>query len=398
MKLPFISRVVIKNYKSIAGCNVKLGPLQFLVGRNGSGKSNFLDALAFVRDALAENLEQAFYNRQGPNEVRRRSNGHPQNFGIRLDFNLPSGESGMFAFEISAAQGKNFYVKREMARIERDGAKIASYETQNGELQIKDKKQFPPVARDRLYLPSIAIPEYERLCSALKTMGIYKLNPKEISDFQKPDTKTLLKSDGSNIAHCLTTLDEGVKQRILHFLKNIVPFVSGFEPRILEGGLRQAVRFSQGVKGRKEPWWFPAINMSDGTLRVLGILVALLHKQKGGGGDFPLLVGIEEPETALHPRAVSTLLDALEEASEERQVIATTHSAEMLDNEQIQEEQILPVESKESETFIAPLSEDAKRKVREHLSTAGELLRDEQLRPDAKLFSARERMPLFTKL
>jgi AAA15 family ATPase/GTPase len=49
---PFISRVRIKNYKSIAECDVRLGPLTVLVGPNGSGKSNFLDALAFVARAL----------------------------------------------------------------------------------------------------------------------------------------------------------------------------------------------------------------------------------------------------------------------------------------------------------------------------------------------------------
>ena len=48
----FITRVILKNYKSIAACDVQLQPLTFLVGRNGSGKSNFLDALRFVTDAL----------------------------------------------------------------------------------------------------------------------------------------------------------------------------------------------------------------------------------------------------------------------------------------------------------------------------------------------------------
>jgi recombinational DNA repair ATPase RecF len=45
---PFIRRVTIRNYKSIAACQVDLSPLMFLVGANGAGKSNFLDALRFV--------------------------------------------------------------------------------------------------------------------------------------------------------------------------------------------------------------------------------------------------------------------------------------------------------------------------------------------------------------
>ena len=69
----FLSRIVLRNYKSIALCDVKLGPLTYLVGANGSGKSNFLDALHLVRDALAGSLENALNERGGLSEVRRRS-------------------------------------------------------------------------------------------------------------------------------------------------------------------------------------------------------------------------------------------------------------------------------------------------------------------------------------
>ena len=54
-----VTRVAIRNYKSIAACDVRPGPLSFLVGPNGSGKSNFLDALRFVADALRGSLGDA---------------------------------------------------------------------------------------------------------------------------------------------------------------------------------------------------------------------------------------------------------------------------------------------------------------------------------------------------
>ncbi len=50
----FLKRVKIRNYKSIAHCDVELGPFTLLVGRNGSGKSNFLDAIRFVADGLRD--------------------------------------------------------------------------------------------------------------------------------------------------------------------------------------------------------------------------------------------------------------------------------------------------------------------------------------------------------
>ncbi len=49
---PMLKRVRIRNYKSIAHCDVELGPFTLIVGRNGAGKSNFLDALRLVSEGL----------------------------------------------------------------------------------------------------------------------------------------------------------------------------------------------------------------------------------------------------------------------------------------------------------------------------------------------------------
>ena len=85
----FIHRVRAKNYKSIAACDVRLGPLTYLVGPNGTGKSNFLDVLHFVKDALEGSLENALQSRGGLSEVRRRSGGHPTH--LRCACGVPGG-------------------------------------------------------------------------------------------------------------------------------------------------------------------------------------------------------------------------------------------------------------------------------------------------------------------
>ena len=61
----FLTRVLLRNYKSIGACDVHLGPLTYLVGANGSGKSNFLDALHLVRDALSSSLDNALNEHGG---------------------------------------------------------------------------------------------------------------------------------------------------------------------------------------------------------------------------------------------------------------------------------------------------------------------------------------------
>ena len=77
MIMSFIHRVTIRNYKSIAACRVDLGALMFLVGQNGTGKSNFLDALRFVSDSLRNSQDHALRDRGTLKEVLRRSGGHP---------------------------------------------------------------------------------------------------------------------------------------------------------------------------------------------------------------------------------------------------------------------------------------------------------------------------------
>src|SRR5438067_7269314 len=64
-KPPFLRRVRIRGYKSIAFCDVALEPLTILVGRNASGKSNFLDALAFLRDALDDGVNSTLQEHGG---------------------------------------------------------------------------------------------------------------------------------------------------------------------------------------------------------------------------------------------------------------------------------------------------------------------------------------------
>src|SRR5271168_3455867 len=91
--VPFISRVRIKNYKSIASCDVRLGPLTILVGPNGSGKSNFLDALAFLSRAVATTPAEAIESRGGLEEIICRVPEPSDSFSIAIEAVIPAGPS-----------------------------------------------------------------------------------------------------------------------------------------------------------------------------------------------------------------------------------------------------------------------------------------------------------------
>ena len=174
------------------------------------------------------------------------------------------------------------------------------------------------------------------------------------------------------------------------YLAKVVPGVIGVEANSV--GHMETITFRQQIKGADKPWRFAAINMSDGTLRALGILVALFQKPERG--TFPL-IGIEEPEVALHPAAAGILRDCLREASRSTQVVVTSHSPELLDDPDISAEMLIAVAAEDGKTVAGRVDDATKSVLRDRLYTAGELLRVNQLRPDPEERKTPEQLRLF---
>lgn len=379
----FLRRVQLRNYKSIGRCNVSLGSLTVLVGRNGSGKSNFLDALSFVTDALQSSLDQAIKSRGGIDAVRRKSTGHPRNFATELDLTLPDWTVATYRFEIAARQSGGFAVRKESLEIGADGKRgHAQYRIQDGKVLDTTIDNPPAVSPDRLYLVNASgLPPFRPVFDALVSMGFYNLNPVAMKALQSPDAGELLHRDGANIASVVARLGSAkpeIKTRISEYLERIVPGISDVERVPL--GPAETLEFRQRVSGAKNPWKFYAANMSDGTLRALGTLVAVMQLADRA---LPVqFVGIEEPETALHPAASGALVDALREASGHTQVLVTSHSPDMLDQLDIETDTMLAVAAEEGETRIASVDPASKEAMKRHLYSAGDLLRMDQLQPD----------------
>ena len=151
--------------------------------------------------------------------------------------------------------------------------------------------------------------------------------------------------------------------------------------KVKKFGPKETLEFRQDVAGAKHPWRFLANNMSDGTLRALGILVALFQEHHDPKKRV-LLVGVEEPEIALHPAAAGVLLNALREAADKTQIIITSHSPDLLDDKDLNPESILAVEARDGTTTIAGIDEAGKSALHDRLYTTGELLRIDQLQPN----------------
>jgi len=121
--VPFVSRVRLKNFKSIAECDVRLGPLTVLVGPNGSGKSNFLHALALLGRALNTTPYEAVTGLGGLAEIVRRVPEPAESFSIDVEASYPWGGqwvSAEYGFEIGFAGRRGlrpFEVLRESCEL-----------------------------------------------------------------------------------------------------------------------------------------------------------------------------------------------------------------------------------------------------------------------------------------
>ncbi|NNB88231.1 AAA family ATPase [Corallococcus exiguus] len=378
-RTPLLSRVTLRDFRSIKVCDVPLGPLTFLVGPNGSGKSNFLDALRLITDALRTSLDQAIRSRGGTFNVMRRQEDEPDRFSIRLDFRLPEGTTGHFSVSVASLGFGDYLVEDEECVVGE-----VMYHVREGVLLIKPSPISPPASKDRLYLVNAAgLPEFLPVFNALSNMGFYSLQPEQLRALQSPDKGEILTRDGSNLPSVLERMEKQsgalTKRRIEEYLRAIVPGLIGVEPSRV--GHMETLQFIQKLNDTNDVYEFPAINMSDGTLRALGILVALFQTRVEPRIQ---LVGIEEPEVALHPAAAGVLRDALRDASQYTQVIVTSHSPELLDDPSIQGDEILSVVAEQGASLIAPVDAETRSALKDRLYTVGELLKANQLPPDKK--------------
>ncbi|MFF5720222.1 AAA family ATPase [Streptomyces buecherae] len=394
-----LTRVRLRHYRSIAAADVELGRLLLLVGPNGAGKSNFLDALRLLSESLQTSLDQALRSRGGVAEVRRRSTGHPTHFAIDLEFRAPEFH-GDYGFEVAAVQGGGFRIAREHCDIwpgprpaKQAGQPTASFRVVQGKMTNTTEAVMPPTVDSRLTLVTAAgLDAFRPVYDGLAGISVFSLNPDVMRQPQTPDSGEFLHRDGSNTASVLHRLQRSGRgradqARIEEYLQQIVPGMHGVARAEL--GNWETLEFLQNVPGAKRPWRFQAQSVSDGTLRALGVLVSLF----AGTGSTLSTVGIEEPESALHPAAAGVLLDALRDASERRQVIVTSHSPDLLDRHDFELSELRAVRSVDGETRIGPPDEAGALALREHLYTPGELLRNDQLLPADGSDSASEVRP-----
>jgi predicted ATPase len=385
----WVRRVRIRNFRSIAYCDVELRPFTVLVGGNGSGKSNLVEALAFIKNLIKFSFRFASLGRVHSATCFYLGAKSSETLEIEMDLDLSGGQTATYGLEL-AYPTSGWHRVREWLTVARGGQILFKYRVEGGTLterQPATSESWPYVPADGPYLTQIADRPHARdVFLFFNGIEFYDFDPRLIRILPSPGRDRVLDHTASNLADMLARIGRESEQvlldRVEAYLRLIDPTIErvgvmSIETRVQPLDGTSFLCFEKTIGGKSHT--LSATMISDGTLRALACLVAVAQQAR----DEPPLelipirvVAIEEPETAIHPASVAILADAFDEATLDKQVIITTHSPDLLDNVDFDKHRVLAVEmTPEGTTIISPIDWASRESIREKLYTPGELHR-----------------------
>ena len=346
----FIRTLRLQNFLSYGpgGTEVELEPLNVLIGANGSGKSNLIEAVNVLRSAPGD-LAAVFRKGGGVGEWLWKGDSAAPLATLDATFEYPKGATALRHRLRFGEVGQRFRLEEEVIEDERSGDPgdqtpdfyymlkegkpvlnvrwLSGAKAEPGE-RFRHELKIEEAVTDRSILcqrrdPDL-YPELAYLADMLAKVRLYgEANCGRGSAPRLPQTTDLpddfLLEDASNLALILNELDHGAETHDT-LRTRLAEFCQDFErvSTLVRGGTIQTyVSERSGAS-------IPATRLSDGTLRYLCLLAVLCHPKP------PPLICLEEPELGLHPDALPLVARLLLDASKRTQLIVSTHSDDLV--------------------------------------------------------------------
>ena len=386
-----IKRIKICDFKSIRELDLALDPVTVLVGRSGTGKSNIVQAIRFLRNILLNQREGINYE-WGWERIIPVGEKRPKT-SIEVTFSLP-GEEPEYNYHIAFGMpgqaqypGGQMQLKAERLSLGKDI--IFSRGRQDSGAWTWEKAPeiaVPPHQLDDPILSSF--PSLQKVVFAyagLSTgIGYYHFPASilAIARGQEHGADFLQHVPGlSDNAQNYLTVMRGITQDFHHpnIRKSLLASLQAVNRSIVSIELDSLINSQRAIVGHEASGRIFELNLqqeSDGFRRFYAHLLALYQTPP------KLTLIFEEPENAIFPGALSLLADEFKAAPRENrgQIILTTHNPTLLDSFDV--DNVRAVEMRDGKTFVGLVSKEQRDAVKEHLLTTGDLLKVEQPKLD----------------
>ena len=334
------TRIELHNWKNFLAVNVPLEQRVFLVGPNAAGKSNFLDAFRFLRDIASPEggLRRAVQEpRGGVSLVRSLYARRYPNVVVDADMDI-DGDLWGYRIEFTQDNQKRPVVSREVVR-------------KNGDIVRQRPNDGDAADSDQLlqtHLEQVNVnKDFRVLQEALAKTQYLHIVPQIVRDPKRYQGGPEDPFGGDFLEQLARTPNKTLDSR----LRRITDALRVAVPQLTSLTLERDAGGRPHLKGLYEHWrpkagWQNETQLSDGTLRLLGLLWKLLD------GSAPLL--LEEPELSLHPAVVRHIPAMMARVTRRsgRQILVSTHSADLLADEGIAPEEVLLLTPSNEETHV----------------------------------------------
>ena len=357
-----ITELQIEGFKSFGspGETIELGPLNFIVGANASGKTNLLHALRFLQNAVNHDVSYAVSELGGSAEVcNKRLHQHDEPNRVRLSIKLEE-EIGFshsydfqeledkvvvrdFAYELALDLGGNGATpsieaeslsaeivrpgQTSTERLTRDGSKVTISDPL---LPIGRGKQPPTITVSMQESTRLALGEAGfffrpaiMLRDEIRNWSFHNIIPDVARQTYREEASAVLGPSGEKLATILHRMSPEDRASIAQGMEGIVPGFKDIKTRKLPIEDTLAFQIAEDeLSAAINP-----ISVSDGTVRLLALLVLTTWSARNSS-----LIAIEEPENGIHPHLAENIVDMLRSAAERTQLIVTTHEPDLLDH------------------------------------------------------------------
>ena len=366
-----INHLIAKNWRNFQQIDVRLSERQFIVGANASGKSNLLDIFRFLRDivkAEGGGFQKAVKDRGGVSKIRSLAARRDPEVAIEIHLADNSGSPATWKYGLGFRQETRGYRRTYLTH---------EYVWKNGEQLLSRPNAEDEADRDRLTQTSLeqinVNADFREIVRFLQTITYLHLVP-QLLRFADSIQGRIVEDDpfGQGFLERVASVPEKTRRsrlkKIEQALKIAVPQLESLE------FIRDETTGRPHLQALYSHWrpkasWQREDQFSDGTLRLLGLLWALLESES--------VLLLEEPELSLNAGIVSQLAALISkmQRTRRRQIFVSTHSDALLTEPGIDGREVLLLTPAKKGTAVKIASDiDEVRTLLEAGLTAGEVV------------------------